>query len=78
MGRAAGETLAVVMTAGNQAWLPSSPLEGVRTLAAHIFLEMSYASENAVPAFFSAGVVLFILILSANVGFFLLRRKLNL
>ena len=78
MGRAAGETLAVVMTAGNQAWLPSSPLEGVRTLAAHIFLEMSYASENAVPAFFSAGVVLFILILSVNVGFFLLRRKLNL
>ena len=75
IGRAIGETMAVIMVAGNQAWIPSSPLEGVRTLTANIVLEMGYAAGLHRQALVATGVVLFVFILLINGLFSALTRK---
>jgi len=66
MGRAVGETMAVIMIAGNAASIPRSPLEPVRTLTSNIALEMSYASGEHREALFATGVILFIIIMVLN------------
>lgn len=66
LGRAIGETMAVVMVAGNQARLPSRLTQGVRTLTANIVLEMGYASGLHREALIATGVVLFVFILLIN------------
>ena len=66
MGRAVGETMAVVMVAGNAVMLPHSPLDPVRTLTANLALEMSYASGDHRAALFATGMVLFIAVLLLN------------
>jgi phosphate ABC transporter permease protein PstC len=66
MGRAIGETMAVIMIAGNSVNIPSSALDSVRTLTANIALEMSYATGMHRQALFATGVVLFIVIIILN------------
>jgi phosphate transport system permease protein len=66
MGRAIGETMAVIMIAGNAAAIPGSPLAPVRTLTSNIALEMGYASGEHREALFATGVILFIIIMVLN------------
>jgi phosphate transport system permease protein len=75
IGRAIGETMAVVMIAGNQAILPSSITSGVRTLTSNIVLEMGYASGLHRGALIGTAVVLFVFILIINLCFTLITRK---
>lgn len=75
IGRAVGETMAVVMVAGNQARLPRGLLYGVRTLTANIVIEMGYAAGLHREALIATGVVLFIFILLINLSFSLLVRR---
>lgn len=67
MGRAVGETMAVIMVAGNATVIPTSPLHPVRTLTSNIALEMGYAAETHRQALFATGVVLFVIIAALNV-----------
>lgn len=75
VGRAIGETMAVVMIAGNQPILPESILSGVRTLTANIVLEMGYATDLHREALIACGVVLFVFILLINLCFSALKRR---
>ncbi|MDR2794014.1 MAG: phosphate ABC transporter permease subunit PstC [Treponema sp.] len=76
VGRAVGETMAVIMVAGNQARMPASLLKGARTLTANIVIEMGYAAELHREALIATGVVLFVFILIINLSFSaLIRRK---
>lgn len=74
IGRAIGETMAVIMVAGNQARMPDGLLKGVRTLTANIVLEMGYAAELHREALIATGVVLFVFILLINLLFSALRK----
>lgn len=64
IGRAIGETMAVVMVAGNQARMPAGILRGVRTMTSNIVLEMGYAADLHREALIATGVVLFVFILN--------------
>ncbi len=75
IGRAIGETMAVIMIAGNQAVIPDSILSGVRTLTANIVLEMGYAADLHREALIATGVVLFVFILVINLSFSLIKRR---
>ena len=75
IGRAIGETMAVVMIAGNQPRIPDSILKGVRTMTANIVLEMGYATDLHREALIATGVVLFVFILLINLSFSALKRK---
>ena len=66
MGRAVGETMAVIMVAGNTVALPHSPLDSVRTLTSNIALEMAYAAGDHRKALFATGVTLFVIIMILN------------
>jgi phosphate transport system permease protein len=66
MGRAVGETMAVVMVAGNAVILPHSPLDPVRTLTANLALEMGYATGDHRAALFATGMVLFLAVMVLN------------
>ena len=66
MGRAIGETMAVIMIAGNAISIPRSILAPVRTLTSNIALEMGYASGEHREALFATGVILFIIIMILN------------
>ncbi|MBQ7784292.1 MAG: phosphate ABC transporter permease subunit PstC [Oscillospiraceae bacterium] len=75
IGRAIGETMAVIMVAGNQARMPAGILKGVRTLTANIVTEMGYAADLHYDALIGTGVVLFVFILILNICFSLLNRQ---
>lgn len=75
IGRAIGETMAVIMVAGNQAVLPRGLLKGVRTMTANIVLEMGYATGIHREALIATGVVLFIFILMINLIFAVIKKK---
>jgi len=75
VGRAIGETMAVVMVAGNQTRLPDGLLKGVRTLTANIVIEMGYAADLHREALIATGVVLFVFILIINLCFSLLKAR---
>jgi ABC-type phosphate transport system permease subunit len=66
MGRAIGETMAVIMVAGNAVKIPISALDSVRTLTANIALEMGYATGQHRQALFATGVVLLVIIMILN------------
>ena len=66
MGRAVGETMAVIMVVGNALEMPNSILDATTTLTSNIGLEMGYASGQHREALFGIGVVLFIFIMSLN------------
>ena len=75
IGRAIGETMAVVMVAGNQARMPMELYRGVRTLTANIVLEMGYATDLHREALIATAVVLFVFILLINLSFSALKHK---
>lgn len=76
MGRAVGETMAVIMVAGNTLDVPHSPLDPVRTLTSNIALEMGYSTGDHRQALFATGVVLFVIIMILNtVALTFSRRK---
>ena len=75
IGRVIGETMAVIMVAGNQPVIPSGPLSGVRTMTANIVMEMGYATGLHREALIATAVVLFVFILIINLTFSLLKRR---
>ena len=75
IGRAIGETMAVIMVAGNQARMPAGIVRGVRTLTANIVLEMGYAAGLHREALIATAVVLFVFILLINLSVSLLNRR---
>ena len=75
IGRAIGETMAVIMVAGNQARLTGSLLKGIRTLTANIVIEMGYATDLHREALIATGVVLFVFILIINLAFNLVKKR---
>lgn len=77
IGRAIGETMAVIMVAGNQPRMPAGLLKGVRTMTANIVIEMGYAAELHREALIATGVVLFVFILIINLSFSLLKRRIK-
>ena len=77
VGRAIGETMAVIMVAGNQARMPAGIFKGVRTLTANIVIEMGYAAGLHREALIATGVVLFVFILIINFCVALLNRRSN-
>lgn len=68
IGRAVGETMAVIMVAGNQVWMPQGILKGLRTMTANIVMEMGYATDLHREALIATGVVLFVFILIINLS----------
>ena len=74
IGRAIGETMAVIMVAGNQPRMPKGILQGVRTLTGNIVIEMGYATGLHREALIATGVVLFVFILLINLCFSALKR----
>jgi phosphate transport system permease protein len=68
IGRAIGETMAIVMIAGNQPRMPVSLFAGARTLTANIVIEMGYAEGLHRSALIATGVVLFVFILIINLS----------
>lgn len=77
IGRAIGETMAVIMVAGNQARMPNGITNGIRTLTANIVMEMGYAADLHREALIATGVVLFVFILIINLSFSLLKRRIK-
>ncbi len=75
VGRAIGETMAVVMIAGNQARIPNSLLKGLRTLTSNIVLEMGYAADLHREALIATAVVLFVFILIINLTCSYIKRR---
>ena len=75
VGRAIGETMAVIMVAGNQPLLPESLTSGVRTLTANVVIEMGYATGLHREALIATAVVLFVMILIINLLFTLVKRR---
>ena len=75
VGRAVGETMAVMMVAGNQARMPKGLLKGIRTMTVNIVMEMGYAADLHREALIATGVVLFVFILLINALFSALNRR---
>ncbi len=75
IGRAIGETMAVILVAGNTPQIPHSIFDRVRTLTANIALEMGYATGLHQEALFSTGVVLFVFIMALNIVLNLVIRR---
>ena len=76
MGRAIGETMAVIMVAGNALKIPTGLLDPLRTLTSNIALELAYASGDHRRGLFSTGVVLLLIIMALNyIANFVIRRK---
>ena len=75
IGRAIGETMAVVMVAGNQAVMPKSLVSGVRTLTTNIVMEMGYSVDLHREALIGTAVVLFAFILIINMIFYMMYKK---
>lgn len=75
IGRAVGETMAVILVAGNSPQVPDSILSSVRTLTSSIALEMSYASGRHSEMLYAIGIVLFLFIVVLNVVIMRLNKK---
>lgn len=75
VGRAIGETMAVVLVAGNQPRITFNPLDGIRTMTTNIVLEMGYAHGMHRTALITTAMVLFIFILIINIAFFIIQRR---
>ena len=75
VGRAIGETMAVIMVAGNQPIIPGSITDGVRTMTANIVMEMGYATGLHREALIATGVVLFVFILIINLSFSIFKNR---
>lgn len=77
IGRAIGETMAVMMVAGNQPRMPEGIFRGVRTMTTNIVMEMGYAADLHREALIATAVVLFVFILIINLSVSLLNRRVS-
>lgn len=77
LGRAVGETMAVILVAGNQARMPDGLHKGARTLTTNIVMDMAYAADTHREALIATALVLFIFILLINLIFIILKRRAN-
>ncbi len=77
IGRAIGETMAVVMVAGNQPRITNNIFEGIRTMTANVVVEMKYAAGTHEDALIATGVVLFVFILLINLAFSFIKRRIG-
>ncbi|NGM16537.1 phosphate ABC transporter permease subunit PstC [Xiamenia xianingshaonis] len=75
VGRAIGETMAVVMVAGNQPVIPGSVFDGVRTMTANIVMEMGYAADLHRGALIATGVVLFVFVMLISLLFSAIKKR---
>jgi phosphate transport system permease protein len=75
MGRAIGETMAMIMILGNAVKMPSSFLDSARTLTTNIGIEMGYASGSHRQALFATGIILFFIIMILNSSAIVLSRR---
>lgn len=75
VGRALGETMAVMMVVGNQPRVPDTILQGARTLTTNIVMEMGYATDLHREALIATGVVLFVFILIINLCFSIIKNS---
>lgn len=75
IGRAIGETTAVIMVAGNQARMPGSLLKGARTLTVNVLMEMGYAADMHRESLIATGLVLFVIIMAINFIFSFINRR---
>ena len=75
IGRAIGETMAVILVAGNQPRIPTELNQGVRTLTTNIVMEMAYATGQHREALIATAVVLFVFILIINLFFTRVKNK---
>lgn len=75
IGRAIGETMAVIMVAGNQPRMPNGILNGVRTLTTNIAMDMGYAADLHRGALIATGLVLFVFILMINLLFSIVKKR---
>lgn len=78
IGRAIGETMAVILVAGNQARMPRGLTKGVRTMTTNIVMEMAYAANEHRQSLIATASILFIFILIINLVFLLIKRRDNL
>ena len=75
LGRAVGETMAVMMVTGNQPLFPDSLLGGVRTLTANIAMEMGYAADLHRQALTASALVLLVIVLAVIAGLVWMRKR---
>jgi len=75
IGRAIGETMAVILVAGNQVRIPQGLTKGVRTLTTNIVIEMAYAADQHREALIATAAVLFVFILIINGSFLIVKRR---
>jgi phosphate transport system permease protein len=75
MGRAIGETMAMIMVIGNSILIPTSPLDPARTLTGNIAVEIMYAAGLHESALFATGIILFLMIMGLNSLAFAARRR---
>ena len=75
IGRAMGETMAIILVVGNQARIPDNITKGVRTLTTNIVIEMAYAADTHREALIATSLILFIFILIINGLFSILKRR---
>jgi phosphate transport system permease protein len=75
IGRAIGETTAIIMVAGNNPRMPQGLLKGLRTMTVNVLMEMGYAADLHAEALIATGVVLFIIIMAINFLFSFVNRR---
>ncbi len=75
LGRAIGETMAIIMVAGNNPRMPGDILKGVRTLTVNVLMEMGYAADVHRESLIATGVVLFIIVMAINFIFSFINRR---
>ncbi|MGN0518571.1 MAG: phosphate ABC transporter permease subunit PstC [Acutalibacteraceae bacterium] len=75
IGRAIGETMAVMMVAGNQVIIPKKLTDGVITMTTNIVMEMGYSTDLHREALIATAVVLFVFILIINLTFSVIKRR---
>lgn len=75
IGRAIGETMAVILVAGNQARMPAGLTKGLRTMTTNIVIEMTYAADQHREALIATAAVLFVFILIINAAFMIVKRR---
>ncbi len=75
IGRAIGETMAIIMVAGNNPRMPGDILKGVRTLTVNVLMEMGYAADLHRESLIATGVVLFIIVMAINFMFSFINRR---
>jgi len=75
IGRAIGETTAIIMVAGNNPRMPGDLLKGVRTLTVNVLMEMGYAADLHRESLIATGVVLFVIVMAVNFLFSFINRR---